>query len=79
MASVKLQRQKTPVFATMGLGMLYGCAFLALLALWNGSAFTYETRTGYVISILYLGFVSSAIGYACYVPLLEPAPAMSRW
>jgi drug/metabolite transporter (DMT)-like permease len=71
MASVKLQRTKTPVFATMGIGMLYGCAFLALLALWNGSPFTYETRAGYVISILYLGLGSSAIGYACYFPLLD--------
>ncbi len=70
-ASLKLQRQKTPVFASMGIGMLYGCVFLALLALWNGSPFTYETRAGYLISILYLGLGSSAIGYACYFPLLD--------
>lgn len=71
MASVGLPKHRAPVFAATGFGMLYGCAFLAALALVNGNAFTIETSARYLISIVYLGVGSSALGYACYFPLLD--------
>jgi drug/metabolite transporter (DMT)-like permease len=71
MASVGLKQHRVPVYASMAIGMLYGCAFLSALALWNGSAFTIETTAPYLISIIYLGLGSSALGYACYFPLLD--------
>ena len=70
MISARLQRRRLPIFATTGIGMIYGACFLALLAAFRGHAFIIEPTARYVISLLYLALIGSVLAFTCYLTLL---------
>lgn len=70
MVSSPLQRQKIPVFASSGYGMLYGSAALAFYAALHGHSFSIEWTPSYLGAFLYLTLIASIIAYASYLTLL---------
>ena len=70
MLSVAAQRRRLPVFATIGWGMGYGAAFMALFSLSRGAAFTMEWSASYLGGLLYLSVIGSVVGFAVYFTLL---------
>jgi drug/metabolite transporter (DMT)-like permease len=70
MISAQLQRRRLPIFATTGIGMMYGACFLALLTAFRGHAFIIEPTARYVISLLYLALIGSVLAFTCYLTLL---------
>lgn len=70
MISARLQRRRLPIFATTGIGMIYGACFLALIAAFRGNAFIIEPAARYVISLLYLALIGSVLAFTCYLTLL---------
>ena len=70
MVSAPLQRDKVPVFASSGYGMLYGSAALFLYAALRGHSFAIEWTPSYLGAFLYLVLIASIIAYASYLTLL---------
>ena len=70
MISAQLQRRRLPIFATTGIGMIYGACFIAMFAAFRGHAFIIEPTARYVISLLYLGLIGSVLAFTCYLTLL---------
>lgn len=70
MASSVAQRDKLPILPSAAWGMLYGTAFLALLAAAQGLPFTFAFTLPYVVSLLWLSLMSSVIAFAAYLTLL---------
>ncbi len=68
--SARNQRNELPVVQTNAFGMAYGALFMFLLALLNGTTFTFDASTAYVLSILYLAFFGSVIAFGTYLTLL---------
>jgi drug/metabolite transporter (DMT)-like permease len=68
--SVRMQKQKIPVFAATGYAMLYGTAGLALYAIANGHTFTLEWTLPYLAGLAYLALIGSVVAFACYLTLL---------
>jgi drug/metabolite transporter (DMT)-like permease len=68
--SAQLQRRRLPIFATTGIGMVYGACFLAMFAAFSGHAFIIEPTARYVISLLYLALIGSVMAFTCYLTLL---------
>jgi drug/metabolite transporter (DMT)-like permease len=68
--SVRMQKQKIPVFAATGYAMLYGTAGLALYAIANGHTFTIEWTLPYLAGLAYLALIGSVVAFACYLTLL---------
>jgi len=64
------QRQVLPVIPTTALGMLYGGAFMFLLALLSGKTPTFDPSLPYVLSLLYLSFFGSIIAFTAYLTLI---------
>ena len=70
MFSAAFQARGLPVLSTNAWSMLYGTAFIALLALVNGQPFIVEWTPKYVLSILWLAVAGTAIGFFAYVTLI---------
>jgi len=70
MASSTAQRDKLPILPSTAWGMVYGTAFLALLAALQGQSFTFAFTLPYVASLLWLSLMSSVIAFAAYLTLL---------
>ena len=70
LVSARLQRERVSVVGASAWGMLYGTLVSALLALVRGDAFTFDTGTPYVVSLLWLAIVSTVIAFASYLTLI---------
>jgi drug/metabolite transporter (DMT)-like permease len=70
MISAANQRLGLPIKSASAWGMLYGTAFLGLLAVLQGRAFIIEWSTAYVSSLLYLVLFSTVLAFAAYLTLL---------
>ena len=70
MVSSPLQRDKIPVFASSGYGMLYGSAILAVYAALRGHAFTIEWTLPYMSGLIYSALIASVVAFASYLTLL---------
>ncbi|MBY0530404.1 MAG: DMT family transporter [Xanthobacteraceae bacterium] len=70
MFSAAFQARGLPVLSANAWSMLYGTAFIALLALANGQPFIVEWTPKYVLSILWLAIAGTAIGFFAYVTLI---------
>ena len=70
MFSAAFQARGLPVLSANAWSMLYGTAFLALLALARGQPFIVEWTAQYVLSILWLAIAGTAIGFFAYVTLI---------
>ena len=70
MFSAAFQARGLPVLSANAWSMLYGTAFIALMALANGQPFIVEWTPKYVLSILWLATAGTAIGFFAYVTLI---------
>ncbi len=68
--SARNQAVKLPLMPSTAFGMAYGAAFMALVALLRGSAFTFDPALPYVISLGYLAVFGSVVAFGCYLLLL---------
>ena len=78
MISAQLQRRRLPIFATTGIGMIYGACFLAMFAAFRGHAFIIEPTARYVISLLYLGADRLGAGLHLLSDVARPDRRRSR-
>lgn len=70
MVSQALQRKKLPVVQTNAWGMFYGAIFMGVVALVNGSEFTFEWTGAYIGSLAYLTVFGSIVAFGAYLTLL---------
>ncbi len=70
MFSAAFQARGLPVLSANAWSMLYGTAFIAIMALVNGQPFIVEWTPTYVLSILWLAVAGTAIGFFAYVTLI---------
>jgi drug/metabolite transporter (DMT)-like permease len=70
MFSAAFQARGLPVLSANAWSMLYGTAFIALMALVQGQPFIVEWTPKYVFSILWLAIAGTAIGFFAYVTLI---------
>jgi len=70
MISIKNQKDKIPVVQANAWGMLYGAAFMGVLAIAQGKAFTFDSSWSYVGSLVYLSLFGSVIAFGCYLTLM---------
>ena len=68
--SARNQRAGLGVMETNALGMSYGAAFTALLAVLNGDPFLFDPSLAYIGSLLYLAVPGSIVAFWCYLTLL---------
>jgi len=68
--SAKTQRRKIPVLQANAFGMGYASLLLALVALLNGYAFTFEMTFEYVGSLIYLALFGSVLAFGAFLTLL---------
>lgn len=63
-------QHKVPLQAGIGWAMLFGGATALLIALGKGEALVFDTRPGYIASLLYLSIFGSVIAFASYFTLI---------
>jgi drug/metabolite transporter (DMT)-like permease len=71
MAAVATQRRGLPIIEVNALGMAYGAALTALVALWSGAEPRIEWSLPYLGSLMYLAVFGSVIAFGCYLRLLR--------
>lgn len=71
MISVRNSMHNYPVFQTSGWAMLYGTAFLILIALYKNTAFTISFEADYLMSLGYLTVFGTVIAFYSYFYLLK--------
>lgn len=70
MVSLGAQRAGIAIVPASAWGMAYGTGFLAVTALLRGKSFAIEPTVAYLGSLLWLGLVSSILGFWAYLTLL---------
>jgi drug/metabolite transporter (DMT)-like permease len=60
-----------PSLSANAWGMLYGLAINAVLAVAGGAPFAFDWRAGYVLSMIYLTFISTVAGFLLYFVLVK--------
>jgi len=70
MVSQSAQKDGLPIIQSNAWGMFYGALLTAAISLWQGTEFTFNWTTGYVISLAYLTLFGSIIGFGSYLTLL---------
>lgn len=68
--SARNQKNNLPIIQTNAFGMAYGALFMLLLALLEGTPFSVEVTTQYVLSLFYLALFGSVIAFGCYLSLV---------
>jgi drug/metabolite transporter (DMT)-like permease len=71
LVAVRNHAKELPVFPTTAWGMLYGAAVAAVVALAQGSSWTFDARAPYVLSLLYLAVFGSIFAFGAYLTLLK--------
>ena len=69
--AVRNHEKGWPVFPTTAWGMLYGAAVAAIVAIVQGSTWTFDAHLPYVASLLYLAVVGSIFAFGAYLTLLK--------
>lgn len=64
------QREKLPVIQTNAYGMMYGAAFMFILAKINGAPITFDFSFDYMASLLFLAVFGSVIAFGAYLTLV---------
>lgn len=68
--SARSQRLGLPVIQTNAYGMLYGAAFMFILAIFNGTPLSFDFSFSYVLSLFYLALFGSVVAFGSYLTLL---------
>lgn len=71
MAIVRSQARGITVIQMNSLAMLYCALFAAVYAMSTGSKFEFDWRAGYVLSLLYLSVVGTALVFLAYLELVR--------
>jgi drug/metabolite transporter (DMT)-like permease len=71
MAAVVNTRHSLPVIAVNAHGMAWAALLAAGISTLMGHAFNFDTRPGYVASLVYLAVFGSAIAFGCYLALIR--------
>jgi drug/metabolite transporter (DMT)-like permease len=78
LVSMRMQRDQLPVLASTAWGMAYGALTVVIVAGVAGASWTFDPRTPYVLSLLYLAVFGSIVAFVTYLTLLKragPGPA----
>jgi drug/metabolite transporter (DMT)-like permease len=70
LASSRLPEHGIPVVPANAFGMLYGTVLLLAYSWLSGAKFSFETSTGYIISLAYLALFGSVIAFTSYLTLI---------
>jgi drug/metabolite transporter (DMT)-like permease len=70
MVSQASQKGGLPIIQSNAWGMFYGSILTAVIAVWQGREFAFDTSPDYVISLLYLTVFGSIIAFGSYLTLL---------
>lgn len=68
--SASTQKDDVPVLSANSWGMMYGCLFMAVIALVRGHEFTVVASWTYLGGLVWLSVFSSVIAFACYLSLV---------
>ena len=68
--AVRNQRHGVPLLPGVAWGMAYGALAIALVAAIEGTAWTFDARPGYLVSLLYLAAFGSVIAFGTYLTLM---------
>ena len=68
--SASTQKDGVPVLSANSWGMMYGCIFMAMIALVRGHEFTVVASWSYLGGLVWLSVFSSVIAFACYLSLV---------
>lgn len=71
MGAIVNNRRKLPVVAVNAHGMAWGALISASVALFLGRDFTFSMEKEYVLSLLYLSVIGSAVVFGCYLALIR--------
>ncbi len=71
LATFMSTRRHLPVIQYNAWGMFYGCVMLLMVTLGSDKEFNYEFTVRYSLALVYLAAFGTAIGFACYLSLLE--------
>lgn len=78
--SMRLQRDKVPVFTGTAWGMGYGALTAGLCATIAGATWTFDPRLPYVASLVYLVLLGSIVAFGAYFLLLRKVgPALASF
>ena len=70
MVSQGAQKRALPVMQANAWGMLYGAILTAIIALFQGQAFTFDATFTYIASLAYLALFGSVVAFGAYLTLL---------
>ena len=70
MLSQGAQKRALPVMQANAWGMLYGAILTAIIALFQGHAFTFDATFTYIASLAYLALFGSVVAFGAYLTLL---------
>ena len=70
MVSQGAQKRAIPVMQANAWGMLYGAMLTAIIALFQGQAFTFDATFTYIASLAYLALFGSVVAFGAYLTLL---------
>ena len=73
--TMRLQREKVPVFTGTAWGMAYGALTAAICATLAGISWTFDVRLAYVASLAYLVVLGSVVAFGAYFLLLRQVGA----
>ena len=68
--SGQFQARKMPLVQSNAFSMLYGSTILVIYITFSDISFSFNTNYNYVISLVYLAFVASVIGFGVYLKLV---------
>lgn len=78
--TMRLQRERVPVFTGTAWGMAYGALTAAAYAVVAGVAWTFDPRLPYVASLAYLVVLGSVVAFGAYLLLLrQVGPALASF
>ena len=75
LVSMRLQRDRVPLFPGTAWGMGYGALSAAIVATLAGVDWTFDTRMPYVLSLVYLAILGSIVAFGAYFMLLQKVGA----
>ena len=68
--SGQMQARKIPLIQSNAFSMLYGSLILVTYISFSDISFSFDTSYNYVVSLIYLSVVASAIGFGVYLKLV---------
>lgn len=71
LTSMRLQREGWGLFPSTAWGMAYGALVCAIAAVVAGAHWSFDARTGYILSLVYLAVLGSVVAFGAYLALLR--------